>query len=221
MRCFLFIIISYLGIFTGIAQNNFESFLENEVELGYQVTERYAHSFGIENRNYLYNDEAFIFEVKQIGLSHFSEYELLENKTIGIGIKYRFEKLFDNSEENELRLMQLFEWENLQATYSIKNRFRTEQRFYTSKTKYRFRYELGIKRWMNTIKNNYLKAETESLFELAKTSKPELEQRFTIVYGWQLKTDFEIEIGSQYRIADYTQTLGHELFFVVGIEIDL
>lgn len=195
--------------------------MENEVELGYQVTERYTHSFGIENRNYLYNDEAFIFEVKQIGLSHFSEYELLENKTIGLGIKYRFEKLFDISEENELRLMQLFEWENLQTNYSIKNRIRTEQRFYVSKTKYRFRYELGVTRWMNATKNNYLKAETESLLELAKTSKPETEQRFTIVYGWQLLTDAGIEIGSQYRLADYTQEIGHELFFVVGIEIDL
>mgnify|MGYP003115766920 CR=1 FL=1 len=221
MRCFLIILISYLGIATGIAQNNFESFLENEVVISYPVTTRYSHSFGIENRNFLIVDEVFNFKVKQLGLSHSSQYLLSKNRMVGFGIKYRFENPFDADEENELRLMQELEWENLKENYIIKNRIRTEQRFYASRIKYRLRYEFGLKRYINTTKNNYFKAETESLFELTKTSKPQLEQRLSLLYGWPILTNTGIELGAQYRLADYTQELGHELFIVVGIEVNL
>jgi len=214
--CFLL-----LGIFKSVAQEKFISFFEPEIEINYGVTEAYTHSFGVENRNFLYKNQNLGYTVKQIDVSHFSEFAIKESQTIGFGIQYRFEESFNKTEENELRFMQEWEWRNQHENFSIKNRLRNEQRFYASTTKYRLRYELGLKFWLQTNQETYLKTETETLFEVAKTQKPEFEQRATFLYGFKLLPKTTLELGAQYRLANYTQNLGHELFIVLGMEISL
>lgn len=221
MKVFLILGMCVLGIFQSRAQEKFTFFLEPEIEINYNVTSTYSHSFGIENRNILYEDSHLGYAVKQIDVSHFSEFKLKENQAIGLGIQYRFENTFDGSEENELRFMQQFEWENVKSRYTFKSRLRNEQRIYASTIKYRLRYEFGLKYPLNSITNTYLKTEAETLFELSKTQKPELEQRISAVYGFTVFPKTDLEIGAQYRLADYTQKLSHELFIVIGIAINL
>ena len=219
MKIFLILGMVVLGIFQSSAQEKFTSFFEPEIEINYNVTPTYSHSFGIENRNVFYEDSHLGYGVKQIDVSHFSEFKLKENQAIGLGIQYRFENTFDGNEENELRFMQQFEWENVKLSYTIKSRLRSEQRLYASTTKYRLRYELGLAFPLTTT--TYLKTETETLFELANIQKPELEQRISAIYGFTIYTETDLEIGAQYRLADYTQDLGQQLFIVIGIAIDL
>ncbi|WP_419212073.1 DUF2490 domain-containing protein [Maribacter sp. X9] len=219
MRVLLILLVSVLGVLQSKAQENFTSFFEPEIQINYDVSPKYSHSFGIENRNIFYEDSYLGYEAKQLDVSHFSEFKLAETKAIGLGIQYRFENTFDGSEENELRIMQQFEWKNVKSSFAITHRLRTEQRLYASTTKYRLRYEFGLAFPLNTT--TYLKTETETLFELANIQKPELEQRISAAYGFTVCSNTGLEIGTQYRLADYTQDLGHELFIVIGIEIDL
>lgn len=221
MRVYLALWFLLLVIFKSVAQENFISFFEPEIEINYTINEAYKHSFGIENRNFIYKNYDLRYSVKQIDVSHFSEFTIKENQFIGLGIQYRFEESFNKTEENELRFMQEWEWGNQLGNFNIKNRLRNEQRLYASTIKYRLRYELGLKFWLLASQETYLKTETETLFELAKTQKPELEQRVTVLYGFRLLPKTALELGAQYRLADYTQNLGYELFMVLGLEISL
>jgi hypothetical protein len=67
----------------------------------------------------------------------------------------------------------------------------------------------------------YFKSDTETLFEIAHTQKPEFEQRLTAVYGFLLLPKTNLELGTQYRLANYTQELEHELFMVMSLEVFL
>ncbi len=207
----------------GLAQENLTLFFEPEINLNYKVASNYAHKFSVENRNFLYRDETYTYEVKHLEFAHTSTYSLSETKNISVGIQYRFEDSFEKTEENEFRFLQSFEWLANTDNFKIKQQVRNEQRFYTSTTKYRLRYELGIEFPLqnSTSTETYLITETESLFEVAKTQKPEFEQRVTGLYKWQLNPNSSFEIGLQYRLADYTQNLTHELFLVTGIDIQL
>ena len=40
------------------------------------------------------------------------------------------------------------------------------------------------------------------------------------VFGWQFQ-NYNLEVGAQYRLSDFTQEIGHELFFVTGLNISL
>lgn len=221
MRIAILFFLLIVGNTKSIAQGNFTSFFEPEIELNYAVTQRYSHSFGIENRNFIYRNHTFDYTVKQIDISHFSEFAIKENQSIGLGIQYRFEKTFNKVEEDEVRFMQQWEWENKHTNFILKNSIRNEQRLYASTTKYRLRYEIGLKFPLQADQKKYLKTEAEMLFELAKTQKPEFEQRATAVYGFLLFPKTSLELGAQYRLADYTQNIGHELFVIMGMEISL
>lgn len=203
------------------SQENFESFFEPEIEIGYNVNTGYSHSFSVENRNYIYKEGELQFEVKQIEFSHTSSFQLNNDFEIGLGIQYRFEDIFNSSEENEFRLLQEFVWKKEQPVTSFKYRLRNEQRFYASTTKYRIRNEIGFKFPIKNSDATYIKLETEALIEVAKTQKMELEQRAGLLVGNSLFRQTILEIGLQYRLADYTQDLGHELFLIMGIEIEL
>lgn len=218
---FLLIILLISG-FAVKAQGNYTLFFEPELNLKYKITPNYHQGFSVENRNFIYNGSKFDYRVKHLEFAHESLFVLNDSQTIGIGLQYRFEENFEASEENEFRLLQEFGWRSNIAALGVAQRLRTEQRFYTSTTKYRLRYELQVAiPLQSNKKNTHLNIETESLYEIAKTQKPELEQRFGAGIGWQLNPKTEFSLGLEYRLADYTQDLGHELFLVTGFDISL
>ncbi|GEQ85711.1 hypothetical protein ULMS_12190 [Patiriisocius marinistellae] len=221
MRYLISILIFILSSTISWTQENFIMYVEPQIEVEHSVNNLYSINFSVENRNLLYKNNEQQFVVKQIDIGHVSQFELSVNQLIGVGIKYRFKKVFNINEENELRLLQVYKWKNTWHNHNIKNRLRTEQRFYKSTFKNRLRYELGTAFLINQLSNSYIKLETEALFEIAKTQKPEYEQRLTTLYGFKLKKDKVVEVGTQYRLADYTQNLNHELFLVLKLEIDL
>lgn len=205
------------------SQSNFNGYFEPAVELSYQVSSTYSHSFALENRNIIYRDHKVGYTIKQIDISHFSEYQWNAAYAVGLGVQYRLENTFDPDEENELRLQQQMVYTPETLTFKVSHRFRTEQRFYVSVTKHRFRYQLGyaIPMAQNHPLRPYVKLETESLLEVAKIQKPELEQRFGVGFGWLLTPKSTFKMGVEYQLADYVQDLNHELFLLAEFGIKL
>lgn len=203
----------------GFSQDDFTVFFEPEISIDYALTNRYSHSFSMENRNYIYKNNRFNFEGKQLEIAHLSIYEYNPGRSFGLGIQYRFKQTFNKTEEDELRVMQQYTWTYKNSNFKLKNRLRNEQRFYRTKTKYRLRYELGFTFYLYETPS-YFKAETETLIAWSKLQKPEFEERISSVFGWQFQ-NYNLEVGVQYRLSDFTQEIGHELFFVTGLNISL
>lgn len=209
------------------SQNNSTLFFEPEVEINYKVSQNYSHSFGVEHRTIFYQDSEFEYQTQHLEFAHTSAFALQNNQSVALGIQYRFKNNFNVAQENEFRLQQAYHWENKISPFVLEQKLKMEQRFYTSVTKHRMRYQLGVSIPLQsgsfpdgfTKNENYIALEIESLFEISKTQKPEYEQRLSGVFGWQLRPRTNLEIGLEYRLADYTQHLKHELFFVTGIDI--
>lgn len=202
------------------SQENLTLFFEPEINVSYSISKNYAQSFNIENKNFIYKDSEFKYVVKHIEIGHLSQYAISARTKLGLGIQYRFQEHFNASAENEFRLVQRVSWKSNTQKFSLKHTIKNEQRFYSSKTKYRFRYELDMTFPMSES-SDYINTKAEILLEISQSQKPEFEHRFTTVYGWELlpKTDFEI--GAQYRLADFSQDLGHELYLVMGFDLNL
>lgn len=212
----LFFVFSF-QLVAQVAQDNFRLLFQPKLNFDYDVSARYSHEFGIENRNFVYKNSEIDYNVKHIEIAHTSKFKLNENQVIGLGIQYRFQDNFEGSNENELRLIQRFGWNSKKSNFELSQEFKNEQRFYASTTKYRGRYEIALKFPLGN-KPIYFLAETEALLELASSQKPEFEHRLSGIFGWELTNKTTFETGLQYRLSDYTQDLSHELFIVFGLD---
>lgn len=206
------------------AQNNFTLLVQPGVELSYNVTEHYSQRFGVESRNYVFEDGKWDFGARHLELSHLSGYVVKKNQNLGLGVLYRFRDNFSGSKENELRLQQQFVLKQNKKGFDLKHQFRNEQRIHASTTKFRFRYKLSFDFDLGEslgAKTSF-EASTESLLEVAHTQKPEWGQRANAVFAWEVSKTAELEIGPQYRLEEYnTHDLSHELYLLAGLSIDL
>lgn len=218
-----FIIILFMVFFTIKTQAQFKAYFEPSVEISYQISSNYSQSFGVENRNVIYREGEMDYQVKQIDLSHESEFQVHPEYALGFGLQYRIEHAFDRDEENEFRLQEQFVYTPNNSKFNTKHRFKVEQRFYASETKHRMRYRLGYTFPLSEGNSSqpYLKADTESLLELANSQKPEFEQRLGVGIGWSINSKTKLEVGAEYQLEDYTQDLLHELFLLVNLGITL
>lgn len=225
MRKLIIVTFILIGTAESFAQKNFKGYYEPFIELGYNVTENYSHEFGVEERTIWYDNGSFKVDVKQIDLSHFSTLAMDDKNELAVGIQYRFEENFEPGEENELRLTEEYTYSIQPKIMEFEHRLRVEQRFTSSATSHRFRYNFAIARALKGPETErgeaYLLADMETLLTVAKTSKPEYEQRIGVGVGWVLTDYMEIELLTEYRLDNFTQDLGHELFFVTGLNFTL
>ena len=225
MHRIFFIVFILIGTVAGMAQEKFTGYYEPYLKLEYDVTKRYSHGFTVDNRTYWYDDEDFRARVKQLDLAHFSSLALNDKNALALGLQYRFEENFGADEEDELRFTEEYTYTTRPKAVEFEHRVRAEQRFTPSSTSHRFRYNFGVSRSFKGAKIDageaYLMADLETLLTVANASGPEYEQRVGAGIGWAL-TDFaELEVVTEYRIADFTRDLGHELFLVTGLNFDL
>lgn len=224
-RSYFLIITPFVVFFTvkSQAQEKFTAYFEPSIEFSYQISPNYSHSFEVENRNIVYRQGEMDYHVKQIDLSHLSEFQVHPEYALGFGLQYRIEQTFDSDEENEFRFKEQIVYTPKNSNYNIKHRFKVEQRFYASETKHRMRYRLGYTFPLSEEKSSqpYLKADTESLLELANSQKPEFEQRVGVAMGWSINSKTKLEVGAEYQLEDYTQDLIHEIFLLMNLGITL
>lgn len=222
----LFLFISILiGTFSSFAQENFNGFYEPYIKVGYDVTKNFSQEFILEDRTIWYNKESVTFEIKQVDIAHFSTLKFNDQNAVAVGVQYRFRENFANDKENELRFTEEYTFSTKPKATEFEHRLRAEQRFTPSETSHRFRYNFAVTRSFNgsEIKkgNAYMIGDLETLLTVAKTAKPQYEQRIGAGVGWALSDVMKIEVVTEYRLSDFTQNLVHELYFVTGMKISL
>ncbi len=220
-----------IGIFiititaSSFGQQKFTGFYEPYIKLEYDLSKNFSQDFTVENRSIWYEDEFLKFEVKQIDLAHFSTIQLSDKNAVAVGIQYRFRENFDEGKDNELRITEEYTYTTKPKATEYEQRIRAEQRFTSSETSHRFRYNFAISRAFNgsEIKTGdaYMIGDLETLLTVSKTRKPEYEQRIGAGIGWALSDLAKIELVTEYRLSDFTQNLAHEVYFVTGLKISL
>jgi hypothetical protein len=199
------------------AQNNFTGYLMPSATVKYELNKKISQSFGIENRNFVYDDNEADLRLKHLEFAHFTKLEFKEDHQFGFGLSYRFES--EEEKENELRLMQQYEWKKEKQSL-IKHRIRTEQRIYSSLTKYRFRYQTKVT-FPTKVFFDEVSVTNELALEVASTIKPDYEERIGIFAKWDLSKYSQLEIGPQYRLSNFTQTASHNLFLSAALNFEI
>lgn len=225
MRNLFFIVFALTSNVLCVAQEAFKAYYEPYIKLGYDVTENYSHEFKVEERIIWYDNESFNVDVKQLDVSHFSTLTLDDKNAVAVGIKYRFEENFSTNEENELRLTEEYIFSTQPNATEFEHRLRAEQRITSSSTSHRFRYSFAVTRALNGPEidtgESYVIGDLETLLSLTSDAKPEYEQRIGAGIGWVISDFLKLELVTEYRLDDFTQNLGHELFLVTGMKVTL
>lgn len=206
------------------AQNNFIGFWEPEISLNSKVSESYSLNFSVRKRSFYYNNERLTLNVRNIDIGHFSTFNLQPHHTASFGLMYRERGQIDGG-SNELRLTQQYNINHRLRIVRFGHRLRAEQRITQNPLIHRFRYRFAVDFPLEGEKTDpgeaYLVTSTESLLSVAKASKPELDQRFTVQIGWLFKGDVRLQAGAEYRVEDFGQRPQHVLFLLQSLIFSL
>lgn len=218
------LIVFGLTIFCSYAQDNFTGYWQPSIALNYNVFGGYSHNFSVQNRNFIYNEGATQLSVRQIDAVHFSNYKIQDNQSLAFGILYRTRKTFDGG-HNELRLTQQYNFQSRPFVVRYGHRLRSEQRITKSNTVHRFRYRFSLDFPLQGEKldvgETYFVGNFENLLSVAKMNQPQYDTRFTFNFGWKLSEQTKFQIGTEYRLEDYSQNLEQVLFFLSTLNISL
>lgn len=212
-----------LNVSPNFGQENFTAFWQPSAAVNYDVTPTYAHNFSIQNRNFIHRNQNTELTVRHIDIAHFSKLDIKGNQSLALGILYRFREVFDGG-ANELRLTQQYNLQSKPHVIRFGHRFRSEQRIIKVNTIYRFRYRYSLDFPLQGEKLDvgeaYFVGNIEKLLSVS-SSKPQYDARFTVHFGWKLTQKAKLQIGSEYRLEDYSQNLQQLLFFMTGLNLSL
>lgn len=221
----LFLALLLIAVTKVRGQGDLTGFWEPEVSVDYTVFQDYSHSNSFSSRLFVYEEPDFTLRARQLEISHFSDLRVRSNKSIALGILYRFRDAFEPGEGNELRLTEQFNQTGEWGTFRTGHRLRLEQRFKDPYIEHRLRYRFALDTPLSGQELNrneaYLIVNTETLLTLGRGNKPEYDQRFETTIGWWAAEKMKIEMGLQYRMDDFTRQVGHVLFFLSAIELSL
>ena len=217
--CFFLFGISVLS-----AQSDFETFGETGVAFDKKFSNNFKMNYAARTRYFLYKDDDFTFENRQIDLVTFSTFNLNYNKSLSFGIQYRFRENFDGG-SNELRLTQQYNYTKKNQSWRYGHRVRTEQRIFDNQTIFRQRYRFTMDRALNgeqlDIGETYLILSMEGLLSLTELSKPEIDHRTTAQIGFQFSEKTKIQLGLEYRFEALNIKTEEKLFVVSGLIVKL
>lgn len=202
------------------AQDNLTVFWEPALALEYSVTRGYRHEFAFEKRSILYENTTRAFRVNLLDVEHFSTVRMSETQTLGVGLQYRFEEAFAN-DENEFRITEEFAQTHGTEKLRWEHRLRAEQRIQPSVTTHRFRYQLEASLTLGSTSGTRLAMDIESLVSFVSVRQPEWEQRLSSALEFQVQEHLRMDVGLEYRLADYTFAPAHEIFIISGMSLSL
>lgn len=205
-------------------QSNTTVYWQPAVAVNYKISETYSHNFSMLNRNYLYNEGNSQFNVRHIDLAHFSDVQITDRQRLAIGILYRFRNMFEE-QENELRLTQQYNLQLKPYVVRFGHRVRAEQRITNSATVHRFRYRFGVDFPLQGEKldvgETYFIGTIEPLLSIAKNTKPEYDSRLSLFFGWQMNENTKLQLGSEYRMEDFTNSRETVIFVLSSLIFSL
>lgn len=206
------------------SQENFESLGETGFAINHSVSDNYRVNFSTRSRYFLYKDSEFTFKNRQIDIVHFSTYNLAYNKSLSLGIQYRFRESFDGG-SNELRITQQYNYIKKRLALRYGHRFRFEQRILENITILRSRYRFALDFPLNGEKldvgEGYLVASTEALLSLSKRTSPEIDHRATAQIGWLMNDSLKFQAGLEYRFEAFNIATEQRLFILTSAILKL
>ncbi len=216
-------IITYLACLLGLnivfTQSDFESLGETAFALNTNISSDYKINFALRSRYYLYQDEAFNFENRQIDLVHFSTFNFDYNRSVSFGLQYRFRESIDGGSD-ELRLTQQFNYTKKREGLRFGHRTRIEQRilnhFTIFRTRYRFALDFPLKGQKLDINEAYFIGSVEALLSISKSISPEVDQRTTVQIGWLLRHQLRLQFGLEYRFEAFNINTEERLFVLTS-----
>lgn len=186
-----------------VAQNGFDVLGETSFAVNTQISNRYNANFSLRSRYFIYEDNDFNFNVRQIDLAHFSNYKLDFRHSISLGIQYRNRTFFEDI-SNEIRFIQQYDIRTLHKTSRFGHRFRFEQRLFENITIFRLRYRFAVDTPLNGDKLDpgeaYLIKSVEAVFNTSKQFQPSYDIRLNAQLGWLTSKSFRLQFGVEYRL---------------------
>lgn len=218
----LFLLLVFILVAATSQSQNFAIQAEPDIAINIDRPNRWSFNFGITNRDLLYFNNTSQFRVNFVEISHFTSYEVGFYGKLSLGLRYRFNELFEDSREDEIRITQQYSRSRKYNALKVAHRFRFEQRF-RELTIYRGRYQFSVEYPLNgeRIDQNeyFLVISAEALLSMAKEEKPELGQRFDISLGKDIGNGNKADLGLQYRLEEYNLNSFHGLFLTGGLTI--
>lgn len=219
----LFIVLLFTASYC-FAQSNFESLGESGVAFNKKFSNNFKMNYATKARYFLYKNNGFNFENRQIDLLTFSTLNLNYNKSISIGVQYRFRENF-GGKSNELRLTQQYNYTKKNLIWRFGHRVRAEQRIFNDVIIFRQRYRFAMDRALNgeqiNVGEGYIVVSMEGLLSISKTSHPEFDHRTTTQIGIQVSEKMKLQLGVQYRFEAFNIAAEEKLFLLSGLIVKL
>lgn len=213
----------YLACCAGLnflfSQSDFEGLGETGFDINTDVSSNYKVNFAIRSRYYLYQNEDFNFENRQLDFVHFSTFNLDYNHSISLGVQYRIRESIDGG-SNELRLTQQFNYTKKHDAIRFGHRLRIEQRILDDLTILRSRYRFALDFPLNgeklDIGEAYVVGSMEALLSQSKNEKPEIDHRTTAQIGWLISESLKLQFGMEYRFEAFNLNTEQKLFLLTS-----
>ena len=206
------------------AQSDLSIYAEPEFSLNLDQPNRWSFNFELGNRNLVLENEKGIFEARHLELSHFTSYEIGFYSKLSLGLRYRFRELFDDSQQDEVRITQQYGRSRKYDLLKLAHRVRFEQRL-REETSFRSRYEFSLEFPLNGTRIDryefFMVLNTEALWSIGKAQKPSFEQRIGFAIGNEIFQNTKADLGLEYRLDDYTNETASEIFITTGVTISI
>ncbi|HET8753702.1 MAG TPA: DUF2490 domain-containing protein [Salinimicrobium sp.] len=159
------------------------------------------------------------FNNEHFELNHFTTYLASENSAFSLGVRYRFRETFDDSRYDELRFIEQYSYSHPNSSWGLGHRFRLEQRLRNVENILRLRYQIGISKPLSsTFAWGF---STEALLEISSSSKPALEQRFTLELENTSFENLKLKLGLDYQMDEYNLDLVNQFYILSGASLSL
>ena len=201
------------------SQSDFEGLGETSFAINTDINNNYKVNFAIRSRYYLYQEDNFSFENRQLDFVHFSTLNLDYNHSVSFGIQYRIRESIDGG-SNELRLTQQFNYTKKNEALRFGHRIRFEQRILEDLTILRSRYRFALDFPLNgeklDIGEAYFVGSIEALLSNSKNEQPELDHRTTTQFGWLVSEKLKLQFGMEYRFEAFNLSSDQKLFLLTS-----
>ena len=206
-------------------QDDLVIFFQPQVALNYRVADDYSHNFTLGNRSFILRDESFDLRVRQLDLSHFSNFTIRDNQSIGLGLLWRNSELFDSGRVNEFRITQQYNITHGNQKYRFGHRLRSEQRLTTEGDIFRFRYRLAVDFPLEGEKldvgESYTLWSIENLLSAAAEERPVYGFRLRGGIGWRLSPKSKLQFALEYRLQNFTLVAQDVILFESALNLGL
>jgi hypothetical protein len=222
-RCWLLILL--IAGLPGWCQEDLSLLLQPRVSLNYAVTPAYFHNFSVAQRLSYLNLGEENLAVRNIDLTHFSNFKLGIHASAGLGILYRIREAFEGENTDEIRFTEQYNHVSRPGSIRFGHRFRVEQRVFPSRTLHRFRYRFALDGPLEGKKLDpgelYWIGSLEGLLTAGRGLHPLYSFRTSGWLGYLASRTFKIQVGSEYRIVNLWKGNRPVLFLLTSLVFNL